>query len=209
MNQDAGSALIQYGNGAHAAYVQNFLPRLSAGHRGATVIGYAATLRFDWQTDTVTVIDHHRDRVDRIAVAAPGVHGGGDEALARNFVDVVRGRDGPHASLADGLLSAAVCLAARDAANLGVTRRVPGADEPGGSADGRFPRGAGRTDRPGGVGSGRCESRSWPTRTVGSAGGGGVSGPVPTGAGRRVGAGRGAGDGRRRVRPEVAEPEQT
>ena len=126
LNQDAGSAIVMYDNGAHAAYSQNFLPRLSAGQRGATVIGYDATLRFDWQSDIVTVIDHHRTRVDRLEVAGSGSHGGGDAILARNFLDVVRGRDLSHSPLDQGLLSAAMCLAARDAAAQGVTQEIPG-----------------------------------------------------------------------------------
>ena len=125
MNQDAGSALIMYSNGAHASYVQNFLPRLSAGYRGATVIGHDATMRFDWQTDTVSVIDHHVDNVERIALEANGMHGGGDEALARNFIGVVRGREASLSPLRHGISSAAICLAARDAANEGVNQAIP------------------------------------------------------------------------------------
>jgi len=124
-NQDAGSAILMYASGAHASYTQNFIARRSAGLRGATIIGYDATLRFDWQSDAVTVIDHHRDRVDRIPVNATGSHGGGDTQLARNFVDVLRGRDVSRSPLSAGLTSAAACLAARDAANTGIAQRVP------------------------------------------------------------------------------------
>src|SRR5439155_7603890 len=61
-NQDAGSALILYDNGAHAAFSQNFVSRRSAGRRGATVIGYRGTLSFEWEKDDqITLIDHHRD----------------------------------------------------------------------------------------------------------------------------------------------------
>ena len=122
LHQDAGTAIVMYSSGAHAMYTQNFLPRLSAGFRGATVIGYTATLRFDWQSDIVTVIDHHQNRVDRIEVAAAGMHGGGDAMLARNFVDVLRGRDVSQTPLSAGLTSAAMCLAAREAANVGSTQ---------------------------------------------------------------------------------------
>lgn len=125
LHQDAGSALVMYSNGAHAAYVQNFLPRGSAGLRGATIIGYEATLRFDWQSDTITLFDHHHNRVDRIEIASAGMHGGGDAALARNFVNVVRGRDVSGSSLSEGLLSAAMCLGARDAAEQGATQPIP------------------------------------------------------------------------------------
>jgi predicted dehydrogenase len=124
-HQDAGSAIIMYENGAHASYAQNFISRRSAGLRGATVIGYDATLSFNWQADSVRVIDHHRERVDEIKVAASGFHGGGDYRLAANFVDVVRGRDRSRSPLNEGLLSAAMCLCARDAASTGMAQRVP------------------------------------------------------------------------------------
>ena len=125
LHQDAGSAIILYGNGVHAAYTQNFLPRRGAGLRGATVIGYDATLTFAWQRDTLQVIDHHRDHVEEVPVRATGGHGGGDEQLAQNFVDVMRHRASSRAPLDDGLLSAAMCLAARDAAATGVTQPIP------------------------------------------------------------------------------------
>ncbi len=123
-NQDAGSAIVMYSDGAHAGYSQNFLTRGSAGRRGATITGYNATLQFDWQNDLITVIDHHQDRVDRIKVESQGAHGGGDAALARNFVDVLRGRAGSQSPLDQGLLSAAMCLAARDGANRGATQPI-------------------------------------------------------------------------------------
>ena len=115
--QDAGAALLAYEDGTHASYTQNFLSRRSAGSRGATITGYQATLSFDWFKGTVTVIDHHRDRVDNITVRATTGHLGGDEVLARNFVDVCLGRDESRTDLASGLLSAAMCLAARESAH--------------------------------------------------------------------------------------------
>ena len=89
--QDAGAALISYEDSVHASYTQNFLTRRSAASRGATITGYQATLSFDWYKGTVTVIDHHRDRVDSFTVRATTGHLGGDEVLARNFVDVCLG----------------------------------------------------------------------------------------------------------------------
>lgn len=112
-NQDSGSAIIRYDNGTHASYAQNFVARRSAGRRGATIIGYDATLDFDWNTNALRVIDHHRDRVDRIEVKATRGHSGGDQVLAQMFVDVIRQRTPSRASLRDGLLSAAMCMAAR------------------------------------------------------------------------------------------------
>ena len=115
--QDAGAALLAYEDGTHASYTQNFLSRRSAAARGATITGYQATLSFDWFKGTVTVIDHHRDRVDTFTVRATSGHLGGDEVLARNFVDVCLGRDESRTDLASGLLSAAMCLAARESAH--------------------------------------------------------------------------------------------
>lgn len=127
-NQDAGSAIIMYSDGAHAAYSQNFLTRASAGRRGVTITGYHATLQFDWQNDAVTVFDHFRDNVERIKIEARGNHGGGDLALARNFVDVMRGRDASRSPLNQGLLSAAMCLAARDSTASGSNQTIANFD---------------------------------------------------------------------------------
>lgn len=113
-NQDAGSALILYEDGTHASYSQNFLTRRSAYRRGAVVTGYTATLEFNWATESIRVIDHHLDRVDHIKVRANTSHSGGDHALAKNFLDVIRGQAKPDATLHDGLLSAAMCLSARE-----------------------------------------------------------------------------------------------
>jgi len=112
-HHDAGSALIAYADGAHAAYSQNFISRRSAGQRGARVTGYLATLSFDWYTDTIQVIEHHGSRVEEIKVTVPDAHHGGDAALSRNFIAVVRKQDISRAPLYDGMLSAAMCIAAR------------------------------------------------------------------------------------------------
>ncbi|MHB1157441.1 MAG: Gfo/Idh/MocA family protein [Phycisphaerales bacterium] len=113
-NQDSGSALVQYANGVHASYSQNFLGRRTAELRGATVIGYDATLDFDWYTNLIRVWDHHHDRIDDIHVKTPGGgHGGGDDILLKTFAGLMRGEKSSLASLHAGLLSAAMCLAAR------------------------------------------------------------------------------------------------
>jgi predicted dehydrogenase len=116
-NQDAGSALIMYEGGVHASYTQNFVSRRSAATRGAIVTGYEATVSFDLFTGKVRVIEHHNDRVDDIEVKVAGGHHGGDHVLARNFVDVCMGRAESRSDLNDGLLSAAMCLAARESAH--------------------------------------------------------------------------------------------
>ena len=124
-HQDAGSALIMYDGGAHASYSQNFVSRQSAATRGAVITGYKATVSFDWYTQTIRVVDHLDDRVDKMTVRATTGHMGGDEVLARNFVDVCLGRDEAHADLGAGLLSAAMCLAARESAHQQTWLSVP------------------------------------------------------------------------------------
>ena len=117
-HQDAGSALIMYEGGAHASYSQNFVSRRSAATRGAVITGYKATVTFDWYTDKVRVIDHMREKVKETVIRAlMDDHLGGDEVLVRNFVDVCLGRDESHSDLSAGLLSAAMCLAARESAH--------------------------------------------------------------------------------------------
>ncbi|MBA3684043.1 MAG: Gfo/Idh/MocA family oxidoreductase [Planctomycetes bacterium] len=124
-NEDAGSALIMYADGVHAAYSQNFVSRRTAGQRGARVTGYLGTVEFDWYTDSYRVIHHHDQRVDRVEVKASSGHGGGDQVLAQNFVDLVRGRARSHADLNAGLLSAAMCLAARTSAQNRTFQPIP------------------------------------------------------------------------------------
>ena len=116
-NHDAGSALIMYDNGIHASYSQNLVSRRSAYRRGATVVGYEATLEFDLAPMEMRLIHHHSGEVEQIHVDTESDgHGGGDHILAESFLDLIAGRAKPNASLRDGLLSAAMCLAARESA---------------------------------------------------------------------------------------------
>lgn len=138
LNQDAGSALIRYHHGVHACYAQNFLSRHGAGARGATVTGENATLRFDWTRHEVLVIDHADQRVDRTEIKTEEGHGGGDQRLAENFLQVIRGNEPPLTTLADGLRSAATCLAARDAAHRGTVESIPDRFALDGSSDTPF-----------------------------------------------------------------------
>jgi predicted dehydrogenase len=123
-HHDAGSALITYNNGAHVAYSQNFATRRSAASRGARVTGYRGTLQFDWYKDSITVVDHHSNLVDEIKATGSGEHHGGDTVLMRNFLDVIRQLDLPHTSLADGILSASMCVAAQSSEENGTFELV-------------------------------------------------------------------------------------
>jgi predicted dehydrogenase len=124
-NHDAGSALIMYENGIHASYSQNFLSRRSAYRRGATVVGYEATLEFDLAPMELRIIHHRSGKVEQLRVdIEDDGHAGGDLILADSFLDLVKGRARPNASLRDGLLSAAMCLAARESARTKTFQRV-------------------------------------------------------------------------------------
>lgn len=116
-NEDSGSALIRYETGMHVSYSQNFFARKGAAKRGARLFGYTGTLEFDLYTNQLRVWMHHTDRVETYEVN-PGDtnHGGGDTVLAQNFIDVMKGTGDTVASLESGLLSALMCLKARDSA---------------------------------------------------------------------------------------------
>lgn len=128
LNQDAGSALVQYHNGVHASYTQNFLTRKSAGKRGATVTGEDGTVSFDWNTKSITVISHKEERIENISIEEDEGHGGGDHRLAKNYIDVIRKKAESITPIVDGLISAATCLAARDAAHHRTVETVPPQD---------------------------------------------------------------------------------
>jgi predicted dehydrogenase len=118
-NHDAGSALIEYADGSHASYAQNFVSRRGAARRGAIVTGYEATLEFDWYTDSIKVVDHHTNRTEDVTVKADiAGHMGGDAVLSRMFLDVVGGAKS-NSTLGDGLRSVSMCLAATRSAESG------------------------------------------------------------------------------------------
>lgn len=123
-HQDSGSALIRYGNGAHVSYSQNFVSRRTAHSRGATITGYDATLRFNWADGKYWIIDHRSNAVEEKLVPVFTLHNGGDRVLMQNFIDMVLEQASPRATIAEGLLSAELCLGARDTAVDGSTYRV-------------------------------------------------------------------------------------
>lgn len=116
-NEDSGSALIRYESGMHASYSQNFFARKTAAKRQIRLLGYDGTLEFDWYSDELTVHMHSTPRKESYKIeSAMMSHSGGDDALVRNFIDVVRGRAVSAAPLDAGLLSVIMCLQARESA---------------------------------------------------------------------------------------------
>ncbi len=113
-NHDAATAILQYESGAHMVYTQNFYARRGAAKRGATLLGYKGTVSFDWYTDEVVVHHHHNARVERHKLESTGGgHHGGDKRLANDFLAILNGTGPSRATLADGLLSAQICLMAK------------------------------------------------------------------------------------------------
>lgn len=115
-NEDSGSMIIRYESGMHAIYSQNFFARKGAARRGARLYGYKGTVEFNFVSDEITVYDHMNDQVTKIQVHTPANgHGGGDQKLIQNFVDLIRGRAAESVSpLSAGILSAALCLKAKE-----------------------------------------------------------------------------------------------
>ncbi len=115
-NQDSGSVLVQYDNGLHAVYSQNFIVRKGAGKRGARIIGYDGTLEFDWKTGIIKVYHHFDNVIETHDMGTTDGHGGGDELLRENFIGVMKGTEKSNAPLSEGILSAEMCLAAKKSA---------------------------------------------------------------------------------------------
>lgn len=113
-HEDSASVLIQYETGMHVSYSQNFFVKKHAASRGARLMGYKGTLEFDWYRDEMKVFMHHSERVETIKMNSGGVgHGGGDEVLAYNFIQIMRGREKSISPLSAGIMSAFMCLRAR------------------------------------------------------------------------------------------------
>ena len=116
-NHDSASAIIRYDSGMHAVYSQNFFARKSAASRGARFIGYKGTLEFDWYKDEIKVFMHDSTGCETHKLETSQFeHGGGDEVLALNFLRVMEGKEKSVAPLSDGILSALMCLKAKESA---------------------------------------------------------------------------------------------
>jgi predicted dehydrogenase len=126
-NEDCGSALIRYENDVHAVYSQNFFSKHKAGKRGARLIGYDGTIEFDWYSDQITLFQHHKPKVETISIdnTLSDGHGGGDQQLCRNFIDMIVSSAESRSTLEEGILSAAMCLAAQRSAQTSTFQTIP------------------------------------------------------------------------------------
>ncbi|MCA9832948.1 MAG: Gfo/Idh/MocA family oxidoreductase [Thermomicrobiales bacterium] len=114
-NHDSATAILQYADGSHMTYTQNFYARRSAAKRGGRFIGYKGTMEFDFYSDEVVVHYHQSARTDRLHLdALGGGHHGGDTELLHDFLAIVHKTGKSRATLIDGITSARLCLTARE-----------------------------------------------------------------------------------------------
>ena len=73
-------------------------------------------MEFDFPTATITVYEHMTGNVEKIDMSGDfGQHFGGDRRLAEAFLDVLAGKPS-RSTLAEGILSVSMCLAAKESA---------------------------------------------------------------------------------------------
>lgn len=116
-NEDVGAALFTCPDGTIISYHQTFLVKNQAGRRGARFIGTKASAEFDFYTAELRVdyYDGKHTAVHKFTYPEGLAHFGGDEELAKAFLSVMEGN--PSGSdLAQGMYSAAACLAAKASA---------------------------------------------------------------------------------------------
>ena len=116
LNEDCSSALVEFASGAHGVYTQVFFSRRDAATRGATVSGYMGTVGFDWYSNELRRVRHHAPFSAVERAGGDASHFGGDDQLARNFLDVIAGKAPSRTPIASGIQSVYDCLAAKESA---------------------------------------------------------------------------------------------
>ena len=116
-NEDSGTVIVRYESGMHVVYTQNFFTRNKhAAKRGAIIAGEGGVVEFDWETSEIIVRKHYETGELRCKVETIAFHGGGDIKLINNFVGVMLGAETSKTPLEQGLLSAYMCLKAKESA---------------------------------------------------------------------------------------------
>ena len=116
-NHDSASIMVQYEGGLCSVYSQNFVARKGAGRRGVRIIGYNATVEFNFNSKCIDLFYHNEDKHEHIDMTEQCAtsHGGGDLIMIRAFVNIMEGKRST-TPLSLGILSAKLCLAARKSA---------------------------------------------------------------------------------------------
>jgi predicted dehydrogenase len=124
-NEDSGSAIVRYETGMHVNYSQNFFARKKAASRGARFLGYNGTVEFDWFTDEVKVFMHNTERIESYKLDTSKMsHSGGDDALALNFINIMKGTEKSLSNIESGLLSALMCIKANKSATTDTFQKI-------------------------------------------------------------------------------------
>lgn len=116
-NHDSGSVFVRYDTGLHAVYSQNFVARKGSARRGMRIIGYNATLEFEFNTQTLDIFYHNENKKEHFETefTQSGSHFGGDRLMVDGFAKMLGGAPSP-APLSLGIMSARLCLAAKKSA---------------------------------------------------------------------------------------------
>ena len=124
-NHDSASVIVKYADGMHAVYSQNFVARKASGRRGLRIIGYNATLEFEFNSNCIDIFYHNENKNEHIDMTdlCKHSHGGGDLKMIDSYVKMLGGARSP-APLSYGILSAKLCLAARKSARDNVFVRI-------------------------------------------------------------------------------------
>lgn len=122
-NEDEASVILTCKSGLIVSYNQNFMVKKGAGRRGCRLIGTQASVEFDFYTGVVREDRYFADETVTHTIGSGGMHFGGDERLAQEFLALMDGQ-APESDLRAGLASAAVCLAARASARSGALQMV-------------------------------------------------------------------------------------
>jgi len=106
--EDSGSIIVEYDNGMHVSYTQDFITRHGAAKRGAYIVGYKGTIEFDFYGSQVKLHRHDENVTETHTFGrTSGGHFGGDNYLVRNFIGVMKGEETSKMTLKDGSRSLA------------------------------------------------------------------------------------------------------
>lgn len=116
-NHDSASVFVRYDTGLHAVYSQNFVARKGSARRGIRIIGYNATMEFEFNTQTLDIFYHNENKTEHFTTefTHSGSHFGGDRFMIDGFAKMLAGAPSP-APLSLGIMSARLCLAAKKSA---------------------------------------------------------------------------------------------